>query len=186
MNKKIIGLILTVIVIAAIAVGAYIFLMPQYKEFNEQGIQLEIPSDADLKVQNLNDEFSETTVYYTDYSNLTESISFFDIIRGIFSPNNEVVMPFTGISIITINPNSSYNEEIYNTIKDQYVDNLNYTIIDSSKHDYNGTIYNVTEQANMPSSYAIISFDDTNMRIITLFSTDLKDLVHMAQTFKTK
>lgn len=186
MNKKIIGIILTLIVIASIAVGAYIVLMPQYKEFNEQGIQLEIPSNADLKVQNLNDEFSETTVYYTDYSNLTESISFTDIIKGIFNSNNETILPFTGISIVTINPNISYSEEAYKAMKEQYVDGLNYTVIDNSKHSYNGTIYNTTEQANMPSSYSIIIFDDANLRVITLLSTDLKNIVHMAETLQIK
>jgi len=188
MNKKIIGLIVLIIIVCAVAVGAYL-LMPNHKTFHDGKIQVEIPNDVNFTVNKSNEEYIENILYFTDHSDFDgKDLSIFDIISGIFNPKSEIILPFTGINIISINSNASYSEEIYKTVKNDYIkyELENSTKIDGSKYNHNGTIYNMTDQTGMHAGYGIILFDDSNMKIITLLSTDLDTVIHMAKTFKLK
>jgi len=186
MNKKIIGLILLlIIIVCAVVVGAYLLMSP-YKTFSDEKIQVEIPSDVDFKVNKSNDGYIEHTLYYVDYGDIeAKDLSIFDIIMGIFNPNHEIeiILPVIMISIDAVPPNSVYYEESI-PLKDSYIEEPG-PKIDPSKHNYNGTIYNLTNQAGMPTVYGIIIFADANT-LITLQSTDLDTVIHMAETFKLK
>jgi hypothetical protein len=189
MDKKIIGIILLLFFILAITVGTYHILTPQYKQFSDSDIQVEIPSDINITVNDTGDEYIKNTLYSTDYSNFNKThLSIFDIINNIINPKNEIIMPFTGINIISINPNNTDSEEMYTLAKKTYTEDGigDYKIINGSDYNYNGTIHNITDQKGINLGYSIVIFDNKNMKIITLLSTDLNTVIHMAKTIKIK
>jgi len=188
MNKKVIGLIIVIIILlCTVAVGTYL-LTPKYKTFSDENIQVEIPNDVNFVVNRYpSDEYTLNTVttYFTNSSE--KNLSIFDIIYMIFNPKHEFVVSFTEIDIDSVNPTYVFPEDAYNSLKKDYTDNkFGYTIVDSSKHNYNGTIYNMTNQTGAPTMYGIMIFDATNKAIITLQSNDLDTVIHMAETFKLK
>lgn len=187
MNKKIIGLIIVLIILGVVAVGAYYFLTPQYKTFSNENIQVEIPSDVNFKLNDSSDSFGKMLIYYTNDSMEETSLSIIDIIHSMIDPNYMIIEPFTGITIISINPEATAAQESYRFTKNGIKETFNeYNIIDSSKHNYNGTIYDQNNQTGLPSVYAIVIFDDANMAIKILSSTDLDTVIHMAETLQIK
>lgn len=167
------------------AVGIY-FSTPQYKTFSDENIQVEIPTDVNFVVNTANEELGKTLTYTTDYANETE-VSIFDMIHAMFDPNYVLVEPFTGITILSIDPVGSYAQYSYDYSKKGTKESFSgYKTVDNSKHDYNGTIYDLNNQTGLPSVYAIVIFNDHEMTIKILSSTDLDTVIRMAETLKIK
>jgi len=190
MNKIIIGLIILLVILATLGVGVYYAMSPQYQIFEDENICVEIPSDLNFKLNDSSDSFGKMLSYDTNnFTNETEieiEVSIFEFILEIFNPNNRVE-PFTGIEIISINPETDYAYDSYIASKNQLKEDFNkHEKIDSSKHNYEGIIFDQNYQAGLPPVYAILIFDDSNMTIKILSSTDLNTVIRMAETLKVK
>lgn len=187
MNKIIMGLIIVLIVLCTVTVGVYYFITPHYQVFEDENIHVEIPSDVSFKVNNNNEHNIKALSYYTNDSINETEISIFDTIQAILNPNYSIVEPFTGINIISVSPEADHAQDSYNFSKNQIKEDFNkYETIDSSKHNYDGIIYDQNNQTGFPSVYTILIFDDDNMTIKILSATDLSTVIHMAETLKVK
>jgi hypothetical protein len=186
MNKKTMGLIITIFIIGSVVPGAYYFLTPQYKVFNDNNIQVEIPVDAYFKVIENNSGNLKTLTYKEFFPDENRNeIPISEILFNRISPNTYIVEPLKSIKIKSIN-NGSNAFDLYNFTKNNTKEILkNYTIIDKSEHNYKSNVYDANKRGDI-SIYTIVLFDDTNMTIIRFSSSDLDTVVHMAETFKFK
>jgi hypothetical protein len=186
MNKKIVGLVLILIILCAVGVGVYYLLAPSYKEFSDEKIQVEIPNDINFTVNNTQDGVGNISWYYDVSEFNVTDISIFDIINSMINPSEIIMKPVTSIQLISINFNLDYSKDMYGFLKENYFENFpqSYTILNESEHNYNGTIYNVTDLG--PSTYYIFINNDESRTIAMLISTDLDTVIHMAETFKFK
>lgn len=185
MNKKIIGLIIILIIVCAVAVGVY-FLTPHYKTFSDENIQVEIPSDVNFVVNETTSEGVKTLAYIPNLANETE-ISIFDMIPTLINPSGTLKSDSTSINLISVDSSVSYAQEIYSYSKSGIKESFSgFETVDGSQYNYNGTIYNTTNQTATIPVYIIPIFDDDTKTIALLLSTDLGTVVHMAETFKIK
>lgn len=164
MNKRVlvIVVILLVAIVGVLGLGAFELLSPEYKEYSDDKIQVEIPAAFEWNVKENNTEEFNTTVYNTSDDQ-------------------------NGIILISIDPNSSYASEYYNISLSAMKNALLNTEIDSSEYDYNGTIYKVSEKQGLsiPGYIILLEYPD-KMTYVMIVSNEVENVVHMGETFKLK
>jgi hypothetical protein len=191
MKKIILGLIILLIILCAVAVGLN-FLKPNYKTFNDENIQVEIPNEIYFTVNSSVDDYGKILSYVYNKPVDESNLSIFEIIHRLIDSDYEKVEPFASINIVSIDSNTSNASESYNISKKSLENDFkNYTKINRSEYNYTGIIYDGTDyepynHQDFPSVYTIILFDDTKQTITILSSDNIDTVIKMAETFNLK
>lgn len=155
-NKIIILVVAILLVVGLGAVVSSTLVAPQYKEFSDSNIKVEIPAKYNLMI---------------DHNNKNDSLEY-------TSTNDEITISLTKFEDSS---RTNYNE-FKTKIKEKY--NGISTPMDSKDNNYSGTVYKVKSDLTNKDNYVIIIFDDTKKVAIVLTADSLDAVIQMAQTFK--
>mgnify|MGYP000887699812 CR=1 FL=1 len=164
MNKrKSMVIIFFIIIIAGVSgLLAYDYLVPEYKEFSDDRIQVEIPYDFNFNFDEKDNSYMNSSAYSTD-------------------DNQE------GIIAISLDPNFQYAQEVYKKSSAEEKNRLSKYAMNDSKHNYSGTIYKVDPSENFyVNGYIIIVDFPERYGFVVITAHDIKDAIHMAETFNLK
>ncbi|MDR0900121.1 MAG: hypothetical protein LBM26_00515, partial [Methanobrevibacter sp.] len=114
-NQLIIVIFVVIIAVIGVVGAASLLMAPQYQEYSDENIKVEIPTNAEF----MRSESGNGSVAILNY-NSTD--------------------PKLGITILAVNSSSSSAEEDFANAKKE-LKNIAVNKLDNSEHDYDGNVY---------------------------------------------
>lgn len=159
MNKKIIIILVTIIILSIAIIGVSITSLTAYNQYEDDYINLEVSKDTEFKI-NINN--SSGLTYNATKDN-------------------------TNIWIYSLDPeNNTVSNTTYDLAKEENLKQLKQYELNPTKHNYDGTVYKINNTTTNNVTYSIILFNDDKNSIIIMKSDNIDSLIHMAETLILK
>lgn len=156
MDDKKLYIIIGVACVIIAVLGAVSFgAITAYTSYNDTNIKLDVPQGTEFQINPTN-----------------------------ASLNYISTNPKLNISVASIDPNNSYANETYSKFKGDILNKLSKKKMNNSDHNYNGTIYNMSNNTSNKTVYSIVLFNDTSYSIVVLSSENLNTVIKMGETFE--